>query len=396
MAMNQREKYLAMGVGLVASLFVGQYVVNSVQKGYADKLQKIDELNKKKQDQDLQITAGVIASQKLVAVVGRSLPKLEEKARADYMEWLIDLGESANLREPTPSLVGDQKDRDGAYHLFKFQLSGSGTIENATKLLHDFYTKDYLHRITRFNLAPVTGQPDQLAISMDCEAIALGTAKEKQPAPQQQSARIVKSLEEYKKTIVERNMFSPTNQPPTLEPTKVVEAKIGLPLDHTVEAKDPDATHKIKYELVGDAPKGLTVDPDTGKLTWSSNELGEFKVNLKATDSGLPPKSSTQLLTINVKEPPPPAKEPVKFDVASQSVVTALIVGKNGPEAWVHSKTDDKKFYLHKGDQLKLGGIEGKVMDVGANYVEFETESRRWVVGLDESIADAFNRGQID
>ena len=51
MAMNQREKYLAMGVGLVASLFVGQYVVNSVQKGYADKLQKIDELNKKKQDQ---------------------------------------------------------------------------------------------------------------------------------------------------------------------------------------------------------------------------------------------------------------------------------------------------------------------------------------------------------
>jgi hypothetical protein len=148
--------------------------------------------------------------------------------------------------------------------------------------------------------------------------------------------------------------------------------------------------------LVGEAPKGLTVDPDTGKLNWSSNELGEFKVNLKATDSGLPPKSSTQLLTINVKELPPPAKEPVMFDVASQSVVTALLVGKNGPEAWVHSKTDDKKFYLHKGDQLKLGGIEGKVVDIGLNYVEFETESRRWVVGQDESIADAFNRGQID
>jgi len=396
MAMNQREKYLAVGVGLVASLFVGQYVINSVQKGYADKLQKIEDLNKRKQDQDLQMTAGLIASQKLNAVVVRSLPKLEEKARADYMEWLIDLGKAANLAELTPSLGSDSKDRDGTFHLFKFQLSGTGTIENATKLLHDFYTKDYLHRITRFNLTPVTGQPDQLLVSMDCEVLSLGIAKDKQPSPEQPAARMVKSLDEYNKTIIDRNMFSPMNQPPTLEPTKVVEAKIGLPVEHTVEAKDADATQKVKYEIVGDAPKDLKVDPSTGKLTWSSNELGEFKVNVKATDSGFPPKSSTQLLTINVKEPPPPAKEPVQFDVASQSVVTALIVGKNGPEAWVHSKTDDKKFYLHKGDQLKLGGVEGQVMEVGANYVEFETASRRWVVGLDESIADAFNRGQVD
>lgn len=396
MAMNQREKYLALGVGLVASLFVGQYVVNSVQKGYSDKLQKIEDLNKKRQDQDLQMTAGLIASQKLNAVVNRSLPKLEEKARADYMAWLIDLADDANLREPTPSLVGDQKDRDGTFHMFKFQLSGTGTIANATKLLHDFYVKDYLHRITRFNLTPVTGQPDQLLISMDCEVLSLAIAKDKQPSPVQPSARIVKSLEEYNKTIIERNMFSPMNQPPKMEPTKLVEAKVGLPVEHMVDAKDPDPTHKVKYEIVGDAPNGLKVDPDSGKLTWSSNEIGNFKVNLKATDSGLPPRSATQLLTIVVKELPPPAKEPVKFDVASQSVVTALIVGKNGPEAWVHSKTDDKKFYLHKGDQLKLGGVEGQVIEVGANYVEFETESRRWVVGLDESIADAFNRGQID
>jgi hypothetical protein len=150
------------------------------------------------------------------------------------------------------------------------------------------------------------------------------------------------------------------------------------------------------YETVGETPKGLLVDRNTGKLKWSSNELGEFEVSVKATDNGIPAKSSVQTLTIKVTEPPPPVKEPIKFDVASQTMVTALIVGKNGPEAWVHSKTDDKKFYLHKGDQLKLGSVEGQVVEVGANYVEFETDNRRWVVGLDESIADAYSRGQVD
>jgi hypothetical protein len=118
---------------------------------------------------------------------------------------------------------------------------------------------------------------------------------------------------------------------------------------------------------------------------------------VKATDNGVPARSSSQWITISVKEPPPPAKEPVKFDVASQSVVTALLSGKNRPpEAWVLSKTDGKNFTLRKGDPLKLGGIEGFVTEVGANYVEFETQGRRWLVGLDESIADAYQRGQTD
>jgi preprotein translocase subunit YajC len=51
---------------------------------------------------------------------------------------------------------------------------------------------------------------------------------------------------------------------------------------------------------------------------------------------------------------------------------------------------------LQKGDTLKLGGIEGLVTDLGTNYIEFETEGRRWLVGTDESIADAFKRGQVD
>jgi len=398
MAMNNREKLLTAGVGVVIMLFVGRSVVGNIQNGFTQKKQKVDTLTKTKNDQALQVTAGLIAGQKLNLVSSRSLSKSEEKARADYMQWLISLGEEAKLEEPIPRYSGEIKDKEKAFHLYKYQLSGSGTIENAIQLLYGFYSKDYLHKITRFDVRPSTNgkEPNRLTITLDCEVLALGNAKEKQDSPSNKSIRVTKSLEDYKSTILERNIFAPLNIPPELDAKTVVDAKIGLKLEHSIEAKESDPTQFVIYEVVGDAPKGLLVDKSSGKLSWSSNELGEFKVDVKATDSGIPARSTVQSLTINVKELPPAAKEPVKYDIASQAMVTALITGSKGPEAWVLSKTESKTFYLRKGDDLKLGGVQGKVLEVGANYVEIETEGRKWLVGLDESLADAFSRGQTD
>jgi hypothetical protein len=395
--MNQREKFLAAGVGAVVLLFVGQSFISSIQSGLNAKKQKIEDLTKTKQNQQLEMTAGLVASQKLNIVAERSLPRSEEKARADYMEWLIELAETTNLEDPIPKFLGESKDKD-TYQSFKFQLMGTGTIENVTGLLHAFYNKNYLHRITQFDIRPVTtgNDPNRLSITLNSEVLALGVAKEKQLPPTSPSNRLVKSLDEYDRIIVDRNLFSPLNVPPKLEPNKVVDAKIGLKLELSVDAKDPDPNQYVTYELFGDVPKGILIDKDSGKLSWSPSELGEFQVAVKATDSGIPAQSSLQSLTIKVKELPTPPPAPKNFDVASQSVVTALISGANGPEAWVLSKTEDKKYYLRKGDQLKLGGVEGKVIEVGANYMELETDGKRWTVGLDESLAEAYARGLAD
>ena len=394
MAMNSREKLLAAGVGVIATLFVGQSVVSSIQGGFDKKKQLIESLEKKKGEQGLQVTSGVVASQKLNKVVARSLSSKEETARAEYMKWLISLGEESQLAAPTPEGIGDNPEKDGSYQLFKFKLSGTGTIENATQLLYGFYAKDYLHRIVQFSFRPIAGsnEPDQLNISLECEVLALGIAKEKQEPPKAISNRVAKSLEEYKQTILDRNLFGPTNRAPKLDPKKSLEAKVGLRLEHTVEAKEMDPKQRVSYELVGEIPKGLLIDKDSGKLTWSSNELGEYQVNVQATDNGIPQKSSLQSLTIKVNPLPPVPTPPVQFDVASQAMITALIFGGDAPEAWIQSKTESKTYKLRKGDQLKLGGVQGMVKEVGANYVEIETDGRRWVVGLDESLAEAYSR----
>jgi len=399
--MNSREKMLAAGVGIVATLFVGRSFVLGIQEGFETKKSEIASLEKKKTEQDLQMTAGKVASQKLSKIVSKSLPRSEELALADYAKWLIDLADQADLTAPNQATIGEISEKDSPYRLYKFKLYGTGSIENATQLLFGFYAKDYLHRITRFELTPIPNStiPDQLNISLDCDVLALGIANEKQEPPKGISNRLAKSLDEYKKPILDRNLFSPENLPPKLDSRKSVEAKVGLPLEHTVEAKDPDPNQKVFLELLsdnGDIPKGLVIDKDSGKMSFRSNEVGQYKVLVQATDNGIPKKTSVQSLTINVAALPPVPPPAVQFDVASQAKITALLAGSGGPEAWISSKTENKTYKLKKGDQLKLGGVVGMIKEVGANYVELETEGRKWLFGMDESLSDAYSRATID
>ncbi len=398
MAMNSREKLLAAGVGLAGMLFVGNSIVSTIQSGFEKKKELIASLEKKKNDQELELTAGDVARLKLNKVVAKSLPRSEENASADYQKWLISLGEESQLNEPRIQNSGELVEKDGSYHLYKYKLTGTGTIENATELLYGFFSKDYLHRISQFDMRPIPNspEPDQLNISLDCEVLALGIAKEKQEPPSGDSKRFGKSLDEYKETILGRNLFAPANQPPRLAPKGSASVNVGSPLSHTVEAQELDPKQRLIYELVGDVPQGLLIDKDTGSLTGSIKEIGDYKLDVQVTDNGIPRKSSLQSLTIKVNPLPPAQKPPVQFDVASQAMITALMFDGDAPEAWIQSKTESKTYKLRKGDQLKLGGVNGLVRKVGANYVELETEGRKWVVGLDESLAEAYARSKSD
>jgi hypothetical protein len=397
MNMSQREKLLAAGVGLVIVLFVGNYFWTSIRKGFDVKQAMIGTLQKEKEDKSLQIVAGTIGKAKLNRMLPLSLPSNEERAQADYMRWLIAMADDVGLVDPQPRVLGTSTEGD-LYQSFRFQLSGIGTVENATQLLHAFHSKDYLHRVLRFDMRPITNSkpPNRMNLVLDCEALAMKAAKPDQGSPGNDSPRLKKSLDEYRATIAGRNIFAPTNKPPQLAATRRVDATVGIRVDVGVEAQEVDPGQTVTYAIEGDAPKGMQIDPNTGKLTWTSTELGEFKVAVRASDSGIPSRSSMQMISIRVAEPPPPAKEPPKFDVASQAYLTALIADTRGPSAWVRSKTEGKTLQLRKGDELKLGNLVGIVLDVSPDFLELETEGKRWTVGLDESIADAFKKSMED
>ncbi len=75
------------------------------------------------------------------------------------------------------------------------------------------------------------------------------------------------------------------------------------------------------------------------------------------------------------------------MDVASQAQLSGLVTGRDGPEAWVQSKLEGKTINLKVGDKLSLGSVGGTVVAIGANYLELETDGKKWTVGLDENLA---------
>jgi Putative Ig domain len=402
--MTPREKVLSIGVGVALTVAVGSYAWSTIQKGFAVKQARVDQLRSDIMKRDTAITDGLMDRNKLTAITPMSLPSNSEQAVADYNEWIIDWLAKAKLASPKQTYIGEtpeynvdtQKKR--VYSRFKFQVSGRGTIENLTNLLYDYYQKNYLHRISQLKIALVPREAYQLDFTLVTEVLALDVASKTQPVPTGTSHRVKKSLAEYSDEIVGRNLFSPANHPPRWSETATTEAVRGSPLNYDPGAKDADAGQKVSYEIVGDAPEGLRIGKDSSGVSWMPEKVGKYTITLKATDNGLPRQSSEQKLTINVVDPPPvvePTKE-VKMDVASQAEISFLGSGREGPEAWVRSKLEGKTTYLKIGDKLTLGSVGGTVVAIGANYMELETDGKKWTVGLDENLADAYRRIKVD
>ena len=98
-----------------------------------------------------------------------------------------------------------------------------------------------------------------------------------------------------------------TDDAPKIEPIDNRIVMTGETLSVTVSAFDPDSpANSIRYEIASDAPAGLTIDPDSGLISWDVPEdysSGTFDVVVRATEilpdqsAGL---STTAVLRITV------------------------------------------------------------------------------------------------
>jgi len=393
-----REKVLSVGVAIAVSVVVGNYGLQSIRKGLEVKSNEADRLRTEVTRRETVITDGLLDRIKINRVSTGSLPTNREKAAADYRSWLITLINDAGLSQSKQTFIGDT-DEKGVYRKLKFTVSGRGTIENLTKLLHQYYSKDYLHRISQLKISLVPREAYQLDINLVSEVLAIDAASATQEEPTTTSHRIAKSIQQYDETIVGRNLFSPANHQPKLSTTAAAPAIKGEPINYTPSVSDSDPGQSVRFEIIGDYPEEMRIDGATGALAWTPQATGNTDITIRATDSGLPATWAEQKVTIAVSDPPPPIAPPKpepKMDVAAQSFVSGLTAGREGPQAWVRSRMDGKTIYLKKGDQLSLGTVQGTVISVGANYMELETEGVRWTVGLDESLADAYQRMKTD
>ena len=105
-------------------------------------------------------------------------------------------------------------------------------------------------------------------------------------------------------------------QPPLLQPIPGQNARIGRAFSLNVSqyASDPNTPPlSLTYSLGSNAPSGATIDPISGLLAWtppSSQPTGPATFTVIISDSGSPPLTASESLTVDVS-PAPPVLEPI-------------------------------------------------------------------------------------
>jgi len=87
------------------------------------------------------------------------------------------------------------------------------------------------------------------------------------------------------------------NSSPVIESDPVTTAKEGAVYTYDVEATDPNGD-TLTYSLTT-SPTGMTINSNTGVITWTPAAAGSFDVTIKVSDGS---KSETQSFTLTVDE----------------------------------------------------------------------------------------------
>ncbi len=299
--MQPREKKLAMIVGALVAIAILVVTIKKVQTAYTTRGDDHTKLLGNLAAQTMQIRAGDLAKEKLDAMQQRSLSGDVEKARSRYQNWLTTSLVDAGLEGvDVKSVPGGPSRR--VYQPILFNVTAKGNLTQLLTWLHDFYGTGHLHLIRRLTATPVE-KSKQLELDIGVEAITMHDAKGVETPPQMPERLPRGDLAAYRHVIESRNIAGPPNRAPTISPIARVTGKLGQPITFTVRGKDEDPLDKVTYRFDGDAPAGATLDPTSGKFSWTpppDGEPGAVTVKVLAQDDGLPAKTSTASIAISV------------------------------------------------------------------------------------------------
>ncbi len=365
--MNQRERILAILVGGLFVLGLGQWGFTKYKTAISQRRAQFESL----QDRQLKLTEqrnlGAWADRQMGEYMVRSVSSNTEQARSDYQSWLLEVvdkhqitGAKVDSTSPVPGPLFNQ---------LKFLVTGRAEAPEILSFLYEIQAKDYLHRIREFDLKPSKTESG-FTISLTIEVAALNNAPEKVTAPKTEAWRVESDLFAYAESILNRNLFEPPNSAPSYSGSRTLKATKGREEAFPLAFKDSEQ-HRLEFDLV-DAPKYVTIDARSGTLRVESDELAEFPVKVRVTDHGFPKRVVEEELTVQVVEPPPapgPPTPELEFDDAKQTYLTGLVQGADDWTAWMNVRTRGKTLKLRVGDEFEIGSVRGTVDAINADQV---------------------------
>jgi hypothetical protein len=391
--MNQRERILAIAVGGLLAAVVLNWMFGKYQSAVRLRNNQITTLTQEQTRLNEQVLQGEYANRQMGEYLVRSLPGNPEQAESQYQQWLLDWVQQNQLSKATVD-KNSSRPIGGLYQLIDFRVQGNTNIPQTIRLLHDFYAKDYLHRIRDLTIQPTREGDFRLEMSVD--AIALAGASDEMPVREDPSWRVDSEFAQYRDSILNRNFFEPPNGAPRFDGQRSIEAIVGRETPASLAFRDPEG-HSLRYEFAETPPEGVRLDERSGTLRVMSQDKREFDVLVRAIDSGYPSRSTEQRLTVRVVDPPPPPPEPepkLAFDDSTQTVLTALVQGRNESTAWLNVRTKATTLKLRPGDQFEIGSLKGSVVEATPQFVTLEVEGRRFTLEPGDNLSEAAKRSE--
>ncbi len=393
--MTQRERLLSILVGGLLLATVVWWGLSKYRGAVKTRQTAITNLESDRARIDEQIMQGFLAERTMGEYLVRSLPSDTNRARGVYQQWLLDIGQSNQFDDLavdpiTTTPVGD------LYRRLGFRMSGKTTKPDLVRMLHAFYAKDYLHRIRELSVRP--NKTDSFTVEMTIDVVALNAAPADAQAPAGRSWHVDGDVASYLDPIMNRNYFEPPNGAPRYSGNARQEAFVGRNTPIPLTFSDPEKD-RVNVEVVGELPEYVTFDQGSGTLRVNSEEKREFTVLVRGTDEGYPNRSIEQEVKIAVvdppKPPPPPAPK-LKFDDATQTVLTGLTHGRDDWTAWMHVRTRGKTLKLRVGDQFEIGSLKGEVIEVTPKFVELEIAGKRFTLKPNGNLKEAADNSQVN
>lgn len=334
MALNKREKTLAIAVGCLALGLVAWLALASGPSDSTAELRrtydKLSKENEKKQDRIDGVQRKAV--KRLADWNRRSLPSDPKVAQPLYVQWLMKVVGDVGLQgtKLTPSATNS---RAGTFVAIPLSLQTRGSLDQLTQFLYKFYTAGHLHKVRSLTVKPLDDSKDfEFLISV--EALSLAAADNRTELTTEPGARLeLKDLAAYRQAVVRRRM----------ESERYVEG-LGL---FTPYAPPPP-----------------------------------------------PPRKPDPVVKVERKpDPPPPKPEPPRFDASKHAYITGIVDEGGAPQVWIHARTQGETLKLRQGERLEIGTVRGTItgIDVGGRSVDIEIGGKHHSLGFGRSLHEAVN-----
>jgi hypothetical protein len=331
MALNQRERRLALATGLLLSVALVLYGYNTIQSAFDERQTRIDALNQDIGKKDTTVLRGKKAAKKVRDWQAKSLPSELELARSLYKNWLAEIVERNRLEQADVALGADSP-RPGIFTVIPVTIKGKGRLNQVLSLLHEIYQADLLHLVKQVQLVPL--------------AESGGGFPGGGGAPGGGGFPFAGGMPGGGGFPGAGGGFpgSGGGGGPKFDLTLTLEA-MSL----------PGADHETKLN-----------DATAEKLAWT--DLAQYSQPIMARNL---------FVAYRPKE---------ESDLAKDAYVTAVVKVDDTYEAWIEVRSTGRLMKLEEGDTFDVGKMEGKIARIAPQSVEIEANGKRRRVTLGSNV----------